>query len=175
VLVYMRQEGRGIGFANKVHAYALQESGLDTVEANERLGFKPDLREYGLGAQILVDLGLSSIRLLTNNPKKVVGLEGFNLKISEQVPLRATPGPHNQRYLDTKKQKMGTSSKRGNPKSEFRNPKQIRMTKLQKTIARRKQPVCLPTRISSLFRICFAGLADSASDFGFRIYSNHAS
>jgi 3,4-dihydroxy 2-butanone 4-phosphate synthase/GTP cyclohydrolase II len=107
VLVYMRQEGRGIGFANKIHAYALQEKGLDTVEANERLGFKPDLREYGLGAQILVDLGLHSIRLLTNNPKKVVGLEGFNLKIVEQVPIRATPTTHNARYLETKKSKMG--------------------------------------------------------------------
>lgn len=107
VLVYMRQEGRGIGFANKIHAYALQEKGLDTVEANEKLGFKPDLREYGLGAQILVDLGLHSIRLLTNNPKKVVGLEGFNLQIVEQVPIRATPTPHNARYLETKKSKMG--------------------------------------------------------------------
>jgi 3,4-dihydroxy 2-butanone 4-phosphate synthase/GTP cyclohydrolase II len=107
VLVYMRQEGRGIGFANKIHAYALQEKGLDTVEANERLGFKPDLREYGLGAQILVDLGLHSIRLLTNNPKKVVGLEGFNLKIAEQIPIRSTPTPHNARYLETKKSKMG--------------------------------------------------------------------
>jgi 3,4-dihydroxy 2-butanone 4-phosphate synthase/GTP cyclohydrolase II len=107
VLVYMRQEGRGIGFANKIHAYALQEKGLDTVEANEKLGFKPDLREYGLGAQILVDLGLHSIRLLTNNPKKVVGLEGFNLKIVEQVPIRAEPTAHNAKYLETKKSKMG--------------------------------------------------------------------
>jgi 3,4-dihydroxy 2-butanone 4-phosphate synthase/GTP cyclohydrolase II len=107
VLVYMRQEGRGIGFANKIHAYALQEKGLDTVEANERLGFKPDLREYGLGAQILVDLGLHSIRLLTNNPKKVVGLEGFNLKIVEQIPIRAAPTVHNAKYLETKKSKMG--------------------------------------------------------------------
>jgi len=107
VLVYMRQEGRGIGFANKIHAYALQEKGLDTVEANEKLGFKPDLREYGLGAQILVDLGLHSIRLLTNNPKKVVGLEGFNLKIVEQIPIRAEPTPHNAKYLETKKKKLG--------------------------------------------------------------------
>jgi len=107
VLLYMRQEGRGIGFANKMHAYALQEKGLDTVEANEKLGFKPDLREYGLGAQILVDLGLRSIRLLTNNPKKVIGLEGFGLKIVEQLPIRATPTPHNIRYLQTKKEKMG--------------------------------------------------------------------
>ncbi|HUI07950.1 MAG TPA: bifunctional 3,4-dihydroxy-2-butanone-4-phosphate synthase/GTP cyclohydrolase II [Verrucomicrobiae bacterium] len=107
VLVYMRQEGRGIGFANKIHAYALQEKGLDTVEANEKLGFKPDLREYGLGAQILVDLGLHSIRLLTNNPKKVVGLEGFNLKIVEQIPIRAEPTPHNAKYLETKREKLG--------------------------------------------------------------------
>ncbi len=107
VLVYMRQEGRGIGFANKMHAYALQETGLDTVEANEKLGFKPDLREYGIGAQILVDLGLRSIRLLTNNPKKVVGLDGFNLEIVEQCPIRAEPTAHNARYLETKKTKMG--------------------------------------------------------------------
>ena len=107
VLVYMRQEGRGIGFANKIHAYALQEKGLDTVEANEKLGFKPDLREYGLGAQILVDLGLRKIRLLTNNPKKVVGLEGFGLEIVEQLPIRAVPTPHNARYLETKKKKLG--------------------------------------------------------------------
>jgi 3,4-dihydroxy 2-butanone 4-phosphate synthase/GTP cyclohydrolase II len=107
VLVYMRQEGRGIGFANKMHAYALQEKGFDTVEANIKLGFKPDLREYGLGAQILADLGLRSIRLLTNNPKKIVGLEGFGLKIAEQLPIRATPTPHNIRYLQTKKEKLG--------------------------------------------------------------------
>src|SRR5437867_1003991 len=107
VLVYMRQEGRGIGFANKIHAYALQEKGLDTVEANEKLGFKPDLREYGLGAQILCDLGLRKIRLLTNNPKKVVGLEGFGLEIVEQLPIRAVPTLHNARYLETKKKKLG--------------------------------------------------------------------
>jgi 3,4-dihydroxy 2-butanone 4-phosphate synthase/GTP cyclohydrolase II len=107
VLVYMRQEGRGIGFANKIHAYALQEKGLDTVEANEKLGFKPDLREYGLGAQILVDLGLRRIRLLTNNPKKVVGLEGFGLEIIEQLPIRSEPTPHNKKYLETKKTKLG--------------------------------------------------------------------
>jgi 3,4-dihydroxy 2-butanone 4-phosphate synthase / GTP cyclohydrolase II len=107
VLVYMRQEGRGIGFANKIHAYALQEKGLDTVEANEKLGFKPDLREYGLGAQILVDLGLRKIRLLTNNPKKVVGLEGFGLEIVEQLPIRSEPTPHNVKYLETKKNKLG--------------------------------------------------------------------
>jgi 3,4-dihydroxy 2-butanone 4-phosphate synthase/GTP cyclohydrolase II len=107
VLVYMRQEGRGIGFANKIHAYALQEKGLDTVEANQKLGFKPDLREYGLGAQILVDLGLRRIRLLTNNPKKVVGLEGFGLEIVERLPIRAEPTAHNKKYLETKKTKLG--------------------------------------------------------------------
>ena len=107
VLVYMRQEGRGIGFANKIHAYSLQEKGLDTVEANEKLGFKPDLREYGLGAQILVDLGLRRIRLLTNNPKKVVGLEGFGLEIVEQIPIRAEPTAYNKKYLETKKTKLG--------------------------------------------------------------------
>lgn len=107
VLVYMRQEGRGIGLANKIHAYALQEKGLDTVEANEKLGFKPDLREYGLGAQILADLGLHSIRLLTNNPKKVVGLEGFNLKIVSQIPIRSQPTEHNVKYLQAKKNKLG--------------------------------------------------------------------
>src|SRR3989441_322996 len=107
VLVYMRQEGRGIGFANKIHAYALQEKGLDTVEANEKLGFKPDLREYGLGAQILCDLGLRSIRLLTNNPKKVVGLEGFGLQIVEQLPIKSEPTRHNEKYLETKRTKLG--------------------------------------------------------------------
>jgi 3,4-dihydroxy 2-butanone 4-phosphate synthase/GTP cyclohydrolase II len=107
VLVYMRQEGRGIGFANKIHAYALQEKGLDTVEANEKLGFKPDLREYGLGAQILCDLGLRSIRLLTNNPKKVVGLEGFGLQIVEQLPIKSEPTAHNKKYLETKRTKLG--------------------------------------------------------------------
>ena len=107
VLVYMRQEGRGIGFANKIHAYALQEDGLDTVEANEKLGFKPDLREYGLGAQILTDLGLRSIRLLTNNPKKVVGLEGFGLQIVEQLPIKSEPTRHNEKYLETKRTKLG--------------------------------------------------------------------
>jgi 3,4-dihydroxy 2-butanone 4-phosphate synthase/GTP cyclohydrolase II len=107
VLVYMRQEGRGIGLAPKIKAYKLQEQGYDTVEANAQLGYGMDLREYGLGAQILVDLGLKTIRLLTNNPKKVVGLEGYGLKIIEQVPIRVKPNPHNERYLKTKREKLG--------------------------------------------------------------------
>ena len=107
VILYMRQEGRGIGLAPKIKAYKLQEEGLDTVEANLKLGYGMDLREYGLGAQILVDLGLKTIRLLTNNPKKVVGLKGYGLKIVRQVPITVNPNPHNERYLKTKKQKMG--------------------------------------------------------------------
>jgi 3,4-dihydroxy 2-butanone 4-phosphate synthase / GTP cyclohydrolase II len=107
ILVYMRQEGRGIGLAAKIHAYKLQEDGLDTVEANEKLGFPSDLREYGLGAQILVDLGVRDIRLLTNNPKKVIGLEGYGLNIVDQIPIRVTANPHNEKYLETKKLKLG--------------------------------------------------------------------
>ena len=107
VIVYMRQEGRGIGLAPKMHAYKLQEKGLDTVEANQQLGYAMDLREYGLGAQILVDLGVKHIRLLTNNPKKVVGLEGYGLDIVEQLPIRVSPNKHNQKYLATKRDKMG--------------------------------------------------------------------
>jgi len=107
VLVYMRQEGRGIGLGPKIHAYKLQEEGLDTVEANERLGFPMDLRDSGVGAQILADLGVKKIRLLTNNPRKVVGLEGHNLEIVEQLPIVSPPNPHNARYLATKKKKMG--------------------------------------------------------------------
>jgi 3,4-dihydroxy 2-butanone 4-phosphate synthase/GTP cyclohydrolase II len=107
VLVYMRQEGRGIGLPAKIKAYKLQEGGLDTVQANEKLGFPMDLREYGLGAQILTDLGLKKIRLLTNNPRKIVGLAGYGLEVTEQVPIRVKANPHNKRYLATKRKKMG--------------------------------------------------------------------
>jgi len=107
VIVYMRQEGRGIGLGPKIMAYKLQEQGYDTVEANEKLGYGMDLREYGLGAQILVDLGLKTIRLLTNNPKKLVGLEGYGLEVVQQVPIKVSPNPHNARYLKTKREKMG--------------------------------------------------------------------
>jgi 3,4-dihydroxy 2-butanone 4-phosphate synthase/GTP cyclohydrolase II len=107
VIVYMRQEGRGIGLPAKIKAYKLQERGYDTVEANQKLGYGMDLREYGLGAQILADLGLKTIRLLTNNPRKIVGLEGYGLEIVEQVPIKVNPNPHNRRYLKTKREKMG--------------------------------------------------------------------
>ncbi len=107
VILYMRQEGRGIGLAPKIQAYKLQEQGLDTVEANEKLGFKMDLREYGIGAQILCDLGLKTIRLLTNNPRKIVGLEGYGLKITKQLPIKVKPNPHNEHYLKTKREKLG--------------------------------------------------------------------
>jgi 3,4-dihydroxy 2-butanone 4-phosphate synthase/GTP cyclohydrolase II len=107
VLVYMRQEGRGIGLAAKIHAYKLQEEGFDTVEANTKLGFASDLRDYGLGAQILFDLGVRKFRFLTNNPKKVVGLEGYGMQMVEQVPIRSESNPHNEKYLETKRVKLG--------------------------------------------------------------------
>ena len=107
VLLYIRQEGRGIGLEAKLRAYQLQDEGLDTVEANERLGFPPDMREYGMGAQILHDLGVRKMRLLTNNPKKLAGLKGYGLEIVEQLPIRVGSSPHNQGYLRTKREKMG--------------------------------------------------------------------
>ena len=107
VLLYISQEGRGIGLANKLRAYALQENGLDTVEANKHLGFRPDEREFGTGAQILHDLGVRHLRLLTNNPKKLTGLQGYGLEVVEQVPLRIEPNPHNAKYLEAKRDKMG--------------------------------------------------------------------
>jgi 3,4-dihydroxy 2-butanone 4-phosphate synthase/GTP cyclohydrolase II len=107
VLLYLRQEGRGIGLPAKIHAYKLQEQGFDTIEANEKLGFASDLRDYGMGAQILHDLGVRRIKLLTNNPKKVVGLEGYGLEITEQLPLSLPANEHNKKYLDTKRIRMG--------------------------------------------------------------------
>jgi 3,4-dihydroxy 2-butanone 4-phosphate synthase/GTP cyclohydrolase II len=107
VLLYLSQEGRGIGLLNKLRAYKLQEDGFDTVDANLKLGLPADLRDYGIGAQILGDLGLSSIRILTNNPKKIVGLEGYGLSVSEQVPIQAVPNPHNEEYLRAKRDRLG--------------------------------------------------------------------
>jgi 3,4-dihydroxy 2-butanone 4-phosphate synthase/GTP cyclohydrolase II len=107
VLLYLSQEGRGIGLLNKLRAYKLQEDGLDTVDANLQLGLPADLRDYGIGAQILGDLGLTSIRILTNNPKKILGLEGYGLSVTEQVPIQSVPNPHNEAYLDAKRDKLG--------------------------------------------------------------------
>ncbi len=107
VVLYLHQEGRGIGLANKLHSYALQDKGLDTVEANRQLGFPADLRHYGIGAQILVDIGLTTIRLITNNPRKIVGLDGYGLKVTRRVPLQIKPNPANSRYLRTKQEKLG--------------------------------------------------------------------
>jgi 3,4-dihydroxy 2-butanone 4-phosphate synthase/GTP cyclohydrolase II len=107
VLLYLSQEGRGIGLLNKLRAYRLQEDGLDTVDANLKLGLPADLRDYGIGAQILADLGLSSIRILTNNPKKIHGLEGYGLSVAEQVPIQSVPNPHNEEYLRAKREKLG--------------------------------------------------------------------
>jgi 3,4-dihydroxy 2-butanone 4-phosphate synthase/GTP cyclohydrolase II len=107
VLLYLYQEGRGIGIINKLKAYALQDEGQDTVEANESLGFKPDLREYGVGAQILKKIGLGKLRLLTNNPRKIVGLEGYGLQVVERVSIEINPKEDNIKYLRTKKKKLG--------------------------------------------------------------------
>jgi 3,4-dihydroxy 2-butanone 4-phosphate synthase/GTP cyclohydrolase II len=107
VLLYLAQEGRGIGLLNKLRAYRLQEEGLDTVDANLKLGLPADLRDYGIGAQILVDLGLTSIRLLTNNPKKIVGLEGYGLRVTDQIPIQHDATEHNREYLRTKREKLG--------------------------------------------------------------------
>ena len=107
ILLYMRQEGRGIGLQAKIHAYKLQEEGYDTVEANEKLGFPVDLRDYGIGAQILYELGVRKIRLMTNNPKKVIGLNAHKLEITEQIPIKLNPTQHNKKYLDTKREKLG--------------------------------------------------------------------
>ena len=110
VLLYLAQEGRGIGLLNKLRAYRLQDGGLDTVDANLELGLPADLRDYGIGAQILGDLGLSTIRILTNNPKKIIGLEGYGLEVTAQVPIVHEPNPHNERYLRTKRERMGHSA-----------------------------------------------------------------
>ena len=107
MLLYLAQEGRGIGLLNKLRAYKLQEEGLDTVEANLRLGLPADLRDYGIGAQILVDLGLSTIRILTNNPKKIRGMEGYGLSVSAQIPIEHVPNAHNEAYLRAKAERMG--------------------------------------------------------------------
>ena len=107
MVLYLNQEGRGIGLSNKLKAYQLHDKGMDTVEANKHLGFKPDLRDYGIGAQILVDLGLKKIRLMTNNPRKIVGIGGYKLEVVERIPIEIQPHERNVHYLQTKKRKLG--------------------------------------------------------------------
>ena len=107
IFLYMRQEGRGVGLHNKLRAYALQDSGMDTVEANKQIGFPPDLRDYGVGAQILVDLGVKKLKLMTNNPRKIVGVDAFGLEVTDRVPIQVSPNAFNRRYLETKRDKMG--------------------------------------------------------------------
>jgi 3,4-dihydroxy 2-butanone 4-phosphate synthase/GTP cyclohydrolase II len=107
IILYMHQEGRGIGLVNKLKAYALQDEGLDTVEANKKLGFKADLRDYGIGAQILRDLGVRRMKLITNNPKKIVGLDGYGIKVTGRMPVEIAPDPENLKYLQCKKDKLG--------------------------------------------------------------------
>ena len=124
VLVYMRQEGRGIGLANKLKAYRLQDQGMDTVEANEALGFPADLREYGLGVQILHFLGVRRFRLLTNNPKKIHGLSGFGLELVDQLPLLVDPNPSNERYLQAKREKLGHTLEIGRVRGGNRDPRE---------------------------------------------------
>lgn len=106
-ILYMRQEGRGIGLANKIKAYKLQDNGADTVDANLELGFPSDLRDYGVGAQILLDLGITRLNLITNNPQKIVGLEGYGITINKRIPLIVEPNPHNKKYLEAKAKRMG--------------------------------------------------------------------
>ena len=149
VILYLDQEGRGIGLANKLRAYVLQDQGKDTVEANEALGFEADLREYGIGAQILADLGLSRIRIMTNNPKKIIGIQGFNLEVVDRVPLIAGWQDINKKYLRAKAEKMGhlievgsdqdESPKTGDAKGRSKGKKALETQKAAASARRRKK------------------------------------